>query len=292
MATLSDRVAIHEGVNSESSFSAVSWAAVIGGAFTSVAISLLLLTLGSGLGLSSVSPWAGANPSVTTFTLLAAVWLLIVQWIASGLGGYLTGRLRTKWANLHSDEVFFRDTAHGFLAWAVATVVVVAFLASAGSSIVSGGTRAAGMAAGGVAAGATSQGMNQSSGAIDPSSYYVDSLFRSDRPAGNTSEQEMKTEAARILALGLANDSVPDGDKAYLAQLVSARTGVSQDDARKRVDDVIAKEQAAKQKAREAADQARKAAATGSFYSFFALLVGAFIACVAAALGGRQRDEY
>ena len=103
--------------------SAVSWAAVIGGALIAVASTLLLVALGSGIGLSSVSPWSPANPSATTFTLLAAVWLIIVQWLSSGLGGYLAGRLRTKWVGLHTDEVFFRDTAHGFLAWALATVL-------------------------------------------------------------------------------------------------------------------------------------------------------------------------
>ena len=95
--------------------SAISWAAVIAGAVAAVAITLLLVALGAGIGLSSVSPWSSSNPSSTTFTLLAAVWLIIVQWLSSGLGGYLAGRLRTKWTTLHTDEVFFRDTAHGFL---------------------------------------------------------------------------------------------------------------------------------------------------------------------------------
>jgi hypothetical protein len=88
--------------------SAVSWAAVIGGALAAVAISLLLVALGSGIGLSSVSPWSSLNPSATTFTLLAAVWLIIVQWLSSAMGGYLAGRLRTKWADIHTGEVFFR----------------------------------------------------------------------------------------------------------------------------------------------------------------------------------------
>ena len=122
--------------------SAVSWAAVIGGALIAVASTLLLVALGSGIGLSSVSPWSPANPSATTFTLLAAVWLIIVQWLSSGLGGYLAGRLRTKWVGLHTDEVFFRDTAHGFLAWALATVLVAVFAASSISSAVGTATQA------------------------------------------------------------------------------------------------------------------------------------------------------
>ena len=116
--------------DSSGSPSAVSWAAIIGGALAAVAITLLLVALGAGIGLSSVSPWSPSNPTATTFTLLAAVWLIIVQWLSSGLGGYLAGRLRTKWVGLHTDEVFFRDTAHGFLAWALASVLVAAFATS------------------------------------------------------------------------------------------------------------------------------------------------------------------
>ena len=138
-----------------SSQSAVSWAAVIGGALAAVAITLLLVALGSGIGLSSISPWTALNPSATTFTLLAAVWLIIVQWLSSALGGYISGRLRTKWAGLHTDEVFFRDTVHGFLAWALASVLVVAFATSSISSAVSSAGRAVSNVAGSAASTAT-----------------------------------------------------------------------------------------------------------------------------------------
>ena len=120
-------VVADEGSRSQS---AVSWAAIIGGALAASAITLLLVALGSGIGLSSVSPWTALNPSARTFTLLAAVWLIIVQWLSSALGGYLAGRLRTKWSGLHTDEAFFRDTVHGFLAWALASVLVAAFATS------------------------------------------------------------------------------------------------------------------------------------------------------------------
>jgi hypothetical protein len=78
----------------------VAWAAVIAGGVAAVAITVLLVALGTGIGLSSISPWTSSNPSATTFTLLAAGWLIIVQWLSSGLGGYLAGRLRTKWTAL------------------------------------------------------------------------------------------------------------------------------------------------------------------------------------------------
>ena len=268
----------------ESSASGVTWAAVIAGAFVAGAVSMLLLALGSGIGLASVSPWSGSGASATTFTVSAAIWLIIVQWLSSGLGGYFAGRLRTKWSGVHTHEVFFRDTAHGLLTWAVAAVIGVGVLSSAVSSLVSGGAH---MAAG--VASSVAQGSTQ--GAAANTDYFVDTLFRSDRPDQNASNGEVHAEAGRILATGLGNGDVLAADKTRLAQLVAARTGLSQPDAQKRVDDVLAQEQVAEAKARQAADAARKAASSLAFFTFFSMLIGAFIASAAAAIGGRQRDE-
>ena len=124
--------------------SGVSWAAVFAGAFVAAAFSLALVALGAGIGLVSVSPWSSNNPSVTTFTVLAAAWFIAVQLFASGVGGYIAGRLRSGWARVHTDEVFFRDTAHGLLVWAVGAVIAAALLASAASSAVSGAAHARG----------------------------------------------------------------------------------------------------------------------------------------------------
>ena len=270
-----------------SSQSAVSWAAIIGGALAAVAITLLLVALGSGIGLSSISPWTALNPSATTFTLLAAVWLIIVQWLSSALGGYISGRLRTKWAGLHTDEVFFRDTVHGFLAWALASVLVVAFATSSISSAVSSAGRAISNVAGSAASTATQAAANQSSGS---NGYFVDALFRKDRPDANTSSQDARAEGARIIARAVANGNLEPGDRTYLAELVASRTGLSQEDAEKRVDDTMAQIKAAEDKAKQAADAARKASAKASFYLFFSMLIGAFIASTAGAIGGRQRD--
>src|SRR4051795_6098462 len=170
MALVTESVVLAEKVSGSESQSPVSWAAIIGGAVTAVAITLLLVALGSGIGLASVSPWSSANPSSTTFTLLAAVWLIIVQWLSSGLGGYLAGRLRTKWTSLHTDEVFFRDTAHGFLAWALASILVAAFATSSVSSAVS----SAGRAISGAASTATQAVASQTSG---DTGYFLDILF-------------------------------------------------------------------------------------------------------------------
>src|ERR1700736_459806 len=139
----------------ESAVSAVSWPAIFAGAFVAAASSLVLAALGSGFGLASVSAWPNSGVSATTFTVMTAIWLIVVQWLASGLGGYVAGRLRTKWASTHTHEVFFRDTAHGFITWAVATILVAGFVASAATSAVSGGVHAAATVAAGASQGAT-----------------------------------------------------------------------------------------------------------------------------------------
>ena len=271
--------------SNEASASAVSWGAIIGGSVAAAASTLLLVTLGAGIGLSSVSPWSAANPTAATFTLMTAIWLIIVQWLSSGLGGYLAGRLRTKWNGLHTHEVFFRDTAHGFLAWALASVLVAMVTTSAISSAVS----VAGSAVSSVAGGATQAAASQAGSSTQ---YFADSLFRADQPKPDASPQQATGEAGRILARSVANGNLDPGDRTYLAKLVAARTGLSQQDAEKRVDDVVAQMKAAEEKAKEAADAARKATAKAAFYLFVSMLIGAFIASAAGAIGGKERDSF
>jgi hypothetical protein len=270
----------------EAPASAIAWPAIFGGAIAAAALTLILLALGSGFGLASVSPWSNSGVSGSTFTIAMGIWLIIVQWLSSGLGGYLTGRLRTKWVGVHTHEVFFRDTTHGFFAWALATVAGAALLASAASSLVGGGVHAAATVASGAAQGA-SQGAVQG----NPFAYFVDSLFRSDHPNPNSSDQDVRAETARVLGTGIRDGDVPAADKTYLAQLLAARTGLSQADAEKRVDDVIAKAKAAETKAREIADANRKAGAYLSIFTALSMVIGAFIAAAAGALGGQHRDE-
>jgi hypothetical protein len=120
--------------------------------------------------------------------------------------------------------------------------------------------------------------------------YDVDTLFRSDRPDTNTSAA--REETTRILAKAATTGDVPADDRTYLAQLAAARTGISRPDAQKRVDNVIAQVKAAAAKARQAADTTRKAASAFSIFTALSMLIGAFIACIASALGGQQRDEH
>src|SRR6202140_3359117 len=145
--TMARSVAIGAGAASEVSTSGVTWSAIIAGGVAAAAIALILLGLGAGHRLTAVSPWANSGASATTFGVGAAIWLVVTQWVSAGVGGYLTGRLRTKWVNVHTHEVFFRDTAHGFLVWAVGLVITAAFLTSAATSAIGGAARAGAIAA-------------------------------------------------------------------------------------------------------------------------------------------------
>lgn len=269
----------------EASKSAVSWAAILAGSVGAVSATIILLTLGAGLGFASISPWTHSGASATTVGALAAVWFIVVQWLSAGLGGYLTGRLRTKWVGTHTHEVFFRDTAHGFVTWAVATLILAIVLAGAALATTGAGVRAAAMVGGGAAQGAT----GSPHGRATVGAYDVDMLFRSAHSDANPTN-DGHAEAMRILEKGLSAGDVSAADRSYLAEQVAGRTGISQDDAQKRVDDVIAQVKAADLKALEAADAARKAAAKASILTALAMLIGAFIACAAAALGGHERD--
>ena len=265
-------------VKNEAPSSGVSWPAVLAGAFAAAALSLILLALGTGIGLSSVSPWSNMGASASAIGIGAIVWLIVTQIIAATMGGYLAGRLRTKWVNIHTNEVYFRDTAHGFLVWAVGLVITAAFLASAATSMVGGGAQL-GAITSGKATSAQSDGQ-----ASDPNKYFVDTLFRSDRPASETTDASIRAEAGSIFANALRQKDVPAPDKTYLGQLVAARTGLSQTDAEQRVSDVLSQ-------ARQAADTARKTVAHSLYWTFLALLIGAFCASFAATIGGRQRDR-
>src|SRR6202790_5335953 len=160
--------------------SAAAWPAIIAGAFVTASVSLVLLALGSGLGFSEISPWPGRGVTATTFAITTAIWLIVMQWVSSALGGYITGRLRTRWVGTHTHEVFFRDTAHGLLMWAVATVLVAATLASSLSSAIIGG----GVHAVSSAASAAEQGAPRT-GATPADTYGVDKLFRGAGHAGS-----------------------------------------------------------------------------------------------------------
>jgi hypothetical protein len=250
--------------------SGVSWSAVVGGAFVAAAISLILLALGTGFGLSVVSPWSNVGASAAALGGAAIVWLIVTQVIPYALGGYLAGRLRTKWVAVHTDEVYFRDTANGFLVWAVGVVMTVAFLVSAVASMVGGSAREPGA---------------EGRATHDPQAYFIDRLFRSDATVLQPADVAAQAEAGRILVSILRHKgSGGADDEAYLAKLVAAKTGLSQAEAARRVSQVSLE-------ARQAEDAARQTASRLLLWFFLALLMGAFSASYAATIGGRQRDH-
>jgi hypothetical protein len=265
--------------------SAASWGAILAGAFVAVAVSLILLSLGAGFEFASVSPWADRGISETTFSVATAIWLIVSQWISACLGGYIAGRLRTRWTGTHVHEVFFRDTAHGLVTWALATVVVAGIAATSITSVIGGSARAAAQVAGGDASGIMTTANSPAA------SYNVDKLFRFSGDA-SASAADSHVEVGHILANAISNGSLADTDRTYLASLIAQKSGTSPEGAKKRVDEFVTSMNDAKTKAMEAADSARKVAAEIAIYTALSMLIGAFIASVAAALGGRLRDEH
>jgi hypothetical protein len=291
--------------------SAVSWGSILAGATGAAALALILTMLGTGLGMSSVSPWANTGISAEAFGISAIVWLTLTQLIASGVGGYLAGRLRTKWIATDADEVYFRDTAHGFLAWAVSAILTAALLTSAIGSIVSGGIQAGGAAAAATVGGAATAGAEVAKYTTnnEPIRYFMDSLFRKDINAIPTTSPtlgeraaapelnpaESTSEVTRIFMNSVRTGPLPPEDVRYAGQVVAQQTGLSQPEAEQRVVDtynqVQGKLREAENTAKEAADTARKTSVYASLWFFISLLIGAFTASYMATFGGRLRDR-
>ncbi|MGK5055366.1 hypothetical protein ACQ4WY_00340 [Janthinobacterium sp. LB2P49] len=280
----------------------VSWGAVLAGAAAAAALSFILLILGVGLGLSSVSPWSFNAAAIGVSTI---AWLAFMQLAASGIGGYMAGRLRVKWSAIHTDEVHFRDTAHGLLAWAVATLITVAVLAGGTRAVLSGaidaGSGVAAVVGPAAAAGAGAAGAKAGEGgsSANPLDYFSDMLLRAApapaAPSANVSVADQRVEIGKIFATGISTGSLAADDRAYLGQVVASRTGLTQAEAEARVDAVYARAAKAaadaKAHAQQAAEAARKAGAHTALWMFVALLLGAFVASLAATFGGRQRDH-
>jgi hypothetical protein len=253
--------------------SAASWPAIIAGAFVAAGTSLMLVALGSGIGFASISPLPN-RASIATFAVTTAIWLVVTQWLSAASGGYIAGRLRTRWIGTHTHEVFFRDTAHGFVTWAVATVLV------------------AGVAAASLLSAGNAVGRTAVAAATSPlPDYVIDKLYRPTGTSG-AAPAETRLETAHIVANALASGGIPDEDRTYLVEQVSARTGMSQAYAQARVDGFVASVNETMAKVKADAAAAKRAASQASIYLALSMLIGAFIASVSAALGGRIRDEH
>ncbi|AQT60421.1 hypothetical protein [Cellvibrio sp. PSBB023] len=310
--------------------SVVAWCAVFAGAVASAALSLILLLLGTGFGLTLVSPWSSEGISSTSFGVSSIVGITLISLVASAIGGYIAGRMRTRWINTPNDEVYFRDTAHGFLSWAVATLGTAALLTSVISGIMGSGIKTsgaiAGSAAGIAASGVSAALMTDKSDSNTTLTYILDDLLRkqpnaaathsrqqplamensvdgslTSEPAPQTSnnmpamhKDSPKAELMRIFVYAIATDSLPQQDVKYAGQLVAQETGIDQPTAEKHVTDNFTllrqKLDEAETAALAAADKARELSAYASLWLFISLLSGAFIASLMAVYGGRQRD--
>ena len=266
----------------ESDHSATCWGAIVAGGVAIAALTLVLVALGSALGFSSVSPWPNSGITASTFEISTGLYFVFTALVASTIGGYISGRLRSKWTGVHTYEVQFRDTAHGFLSWALATIVGAAALGGAATYLTGNGT---------IVGGANSttdyyvaQLMRPSApqqGAAAPTSSTPAAAATSQAPAGGQAERQARAILVHDAAKGA---SVTDSDRSYLAELVSIQTGSNPADAKQRVTDVL-------NQAKADAARARKAAASISIWLTISMLVGAFAAGLAAIEGGQLRDR-
>ncbi|WP_347986490.1 hypothetical protein [Methylomonas sp. AM2-LC] len=304
-------------ISSDLTLSGISWSSIFAGAAAAAALSLILLILGVGLGFPAISPWANTGVSTSTLGVATILWLTFTQIAASAVGGYLSGRLRIKWPTVHTDEVYFRDTAHGFLVWSLASLATAALLGTVVGNVVSSGVATA-------ASQKTMVGMEsmleETTGAKHTAptmptnlymesifsgdaelDYRVDSLFRSDHQVIETTPNSFSDfsatllEARRIFANGLRMNGLPIEDQQYLTQVIANDLGITPTDAGKRVSEVFDKAHTAfvnrEQTSKQTAENARKAAAYSALWMFVALLSGAFVASLAATFGGKQRDR-
>jgi hypothetical protein len=266
--TISERTEI-VAVGTAASF--LQWTPVFAGALVASAVSLVLIAFGTaiGLGIVSSSPtWRDTSPALT---MVSGLYLLLAALVSFGIGGYVAGRLRERWdPSAHSDVIEFRDGTHGIVAWALA-VVITGIVAAV--SVASLGSKTAPPAT------------SSSTIAGEPLiAYELDRLFRGDRRAVEGDITYARAEAGRILLAAPGRQGITPDDKAYLARLVAARTGIAPPDAERRVEDAITATTTAVQKA-------RRSAVILGFATAVSLLAGAAAAWYAACAGGRHRDN-
>ena len=285
---------------------AISWAAVFAGTVIASALSITLLTGGVGLGFIAMSPHEGEGASAMQIGVGAVVWMFVVQILAYGVAGYVTGRLRPMWAPAYSDEVYFRDTAHGLAVWALSALVSLALFGSAlsavmgtaargGAAVLQGATTATVAAGATAAAGGGGDAQTGESAGLPSADYVVDQFFRGEQPSPTADPQAARAELARLVTISAARGDMLPEDRDYVVSVVAAQSGLSETQARERVDQALTQAEQMRQQAvdttREAADAARKAAAGLALWAFAALLAGAFVASLMAVMGGRAARE-
>ena len=292
-----------------SNVSAVTWSAIFAGTVATSALTLVLMILGLGLGMSSISLWSGEGISANTLGITAIVWLAFTHLIAHGMGGYLAGRLRTKWVTTHTDEVFFRDTAHGFLSWALASLLFATIFSTVAGSIIGATAKAGGNMLGGAAtsafAGIASTAVNSNSSPMQNNllDYLVNDLFRQDMSSNTSNTNAIQpnvvvnnssniAQVINIFATNSSASALPAKDLQYVSLIVAQQTKIPFAEANLRVAKAFAAMQEKITDAKNAAEKARVVTANTALWFFIFLMIGAFSASYAATLGGKWRDEY
>jgi hypothetical protein len=265
--------------------SVVEWGAVIAGALFAAALSFVFIAFGSAIGLSMTSAWPDAGATARWTATLAAFWMLLQQIASFMAGGYLAGRLR-KEPDSRTRETEFRDGMHGALVWALAIVIGAALAASAAMVVARVGAEA-----GRTAVSAASQNSDQLS-------YFADALLRPGQaqaqpgqPAAQPQQpvpQDVRDEITRIMARSALNREMSQQDRSYLATIVAQRTGMSPDEAQRRVSETFTQME---QSLRDAADKARKAGALGGFLTAASIVIAFAAAWWGAVRGGHHRDD-
>jgi hypothetical protein len=273
-------------IASDNDHSYVDWSAIFAGTVLASAISFVLLTFGSAIGLSLTSAYEGRGMSLFWFSIAAVLWVLWVQISSFLAGGYLTGRMRRRHYDATEHESDIRDGSHGLVMWGFAVLLGAVIAFSGVSAVVSTATGAASTVAAGAAAGAA--GNVDELG--DANGILVDRLLRSATPSAEPVAPSTRDEIGRILASSLGEGALSDADKQYLVGSVAARTGVDEAQAQQRVDELWAQAQQAEAKVRDAADAARRIGMLAAFMTAASLLVSAAAAYFGATLGGNHRD--
>lgn len=278
--------------------SPLSWSAAIAGAVAATAVTFIVISLGAGIGLSMASPYS-RGPTAGTLTIAGAVWLVMAQAIGFTTGGYFAGRLRSPAGDGVIGERKFRDGAQGFLVWALGVVITLFMIMAAGELAALVGVNAAATTAGASAGSGAGNALQRAGTGADPTGYYVDALFRAPPSAGGQTAatpaadqqaaEQSRAEAGRILTTGLRDGQLSQEDRAHMGRIVAARTGMSPEEANRRVDEVITQY---RENAKAAADKAAKAGAYLSFWTFMSLLIGAAAGTLGGMVGGELRDQH
>jgi hypothetical protein len=284
------------GASSMAGVSYVEWGAVFAGAVLAAAASFVLLTFGAAIGLSATSPWPNSGLSVKVIASLAVFWAITQQIGAAMAGGYVAGRMRSRWREPTQHEVEFRDGLHGGLVWAVSILIGAAlFMANAGAVLRTGAevasktASAASTAIPGDAMDAAidallrPQTIGQAATPAQPPQTQGGGGAARARAGAGQSNDDIRVEVSRILASSLASGSLTEQNRTYLTQLVAQRTGISQQEAEKRVNDAVTA-------VRQGADKARRAAVVTGFVTAAGLILSLGAAWWAAMMGGQHRD--